>query len=449
MELYNLEKVSIFTDEKNKSLGFPDEVSIVCDQTVKSEFNNTTDEETEEETHCFSLFTQDKTPRFWCSNTKIKYSMTSGDPTKYILPSGCHYLSRSFLEFSLGGISVKEKYKDIYRIAFPHYCCFAIANSGDLTIGSSICSADSIDMILDHSYCREQVYEKERDKDAGNDRELTSWTSNIEKRMLIVNIGWFYSHDINNSLPVYKISNLTHEYSFMDNLEKLLRMQKYEDGEWKNIHPNLDMLNGIPSGNILKTPSMYGDFSYNTSMELSSIDNKDCIISAYIRCDQPEYTYGDKIVVSLDTSGYICIAIFVAAVNIEAESYNNYFNFTDNVNDCYKGKSPIKDIGILYNGDGKKAKVPLCDFSHSRSSNTSGKFNSKPRIPGIWASSFTHNGSGIGRSQGIIPEDVKASLRITMRDIKPGEEKKMYRIVVRMKVQKTMEFTENGHIIKL
>lgn len=451
MNIYKLESAVVFKDGLNERFNFPDKSIPKECSTLQNEEEGDDDAKVQE---VYSSLIQDNTPKFWCSSSRSKYLMQGGDPVSYSLPSGCTMLMKTVGEIIHERIYVKDEYKDSYRIAMCHYSSFKIIERNELTSGETICSRDSIDMLLNHSYNRNLSFEKELDMDAGNDPDLINWCSSLPAITLPTDMGWFYSNSSNDAFHVNKCPGLTHTFNYACEIDSFLRMQIYSEGKWKNIKVDLSILGGVPSNNLIKTPSMYGDFVYNTPLEIETLKNNDeYIISDYIHCDGTgDYSYGQKISILLTSDGYIVDAVYAVALNIEAESYNNHFNFTDNVDDSRKGKSPIEFIGIIYGDDEKNSKTPLVNFSHGRSSTTAGKFNSKPRTNGMWATATTFNGSNIGRSQGPIFGESKILLKGKIRDatkeeVASGKAGAKYRIIVRLKVQKSLKFIEGKPII--
>lgn len=404
---------------------------------------------------CKSLCDPDNDLMFWYSLTPKQLQFVDGSEIVYKAPQEQNFLLNSWMDVSIEEIEVLDEYKNDYKICLCNYFGFNVQTSSKINIntGSGMCSMDKYSLLFLHSYCRSKEYEKNLDIDAGNTKKLTNWSTKIPSTLLPCPLYWFYSQDPSNAVPIHKITGINvfeHSYDFDREVGNHLRMKQKIEGIWTDVSLNTDVLN-IKQKKKIKIPLMYGEFTRTTPLEKMQTDqntNEYSIDNMMSYNGTDVFTYGARYSIPIITSGRVLKVIFVAAENLDAAKLNNHFNFTDNDSDMYKGESPIENIGIEYTGCSNAQKIPLSSFKHCGSASTSKHFNSSPRLPGIWAQSFVHDGSGIGRKGGIIPDDprIAAHLVFTTRKARPGEKKTNFRVIMRLKISMDIEFG-NGMVI--
>lgn len=390
-----------------------------------------------------SCFIPEEHKLFWQSLNNRSFVVHGGEPVRFSPPEEMHMLYNSYLQATFPRLSLKSG-QDVYRISWSKYCCFNLINKAEIKPknGTTICSLDKYGLEFMHMFMRVDSHTKQLEYDTGTDKTMNRWATTLPEQKRCCPLYWFYSIDPSNAFPLYKLGEkpIEHCFSFNKQIANHLRMQKFVDGRWEWMKPDLSLLEGLPTDNKLADPVLYGQFTTNTPCEkthvyndinVSYIDDMLCLDST-----NPK-SFGETFEVTLKTNGKLCRALFGAVENTTSSTWNNNFNFTDNPDDSELGESPIEYILIYYN-DASTPKIGPYDMSHFKSAVIVKHVKSSETNNGHFAIPFDFETWKVGSGSGIVPDKLEAKLVCKLRDKRPTDNDCKFNLILRLRVSKKL-----------
>jgi hypothetical protein len=401
-----------------------------------------------------SCFNPETPNVFWQSLSYKPFGMIIGSPVKFIPPESTDFIYNACYQVHLPTLRIKREYRDTHRIRWQKYVCFSIIEKADIrpTNGVPICSLDQYGQEFCHAYMRDSSHSEGLERDAGNSPSLNTWTTHLREEKCCCPLYWFYSILSVNGFPLYKLGekSLEHCFNFDKDISRHLCMQRFVDGRWQWMKPDLEILERLPSSSI-PDPILFGEFTANTPCEKALVfDNHNSYYIDDIVATGADnsISFGETFVVNLKTGNKLCRAIFGAVENMTAREYNDRFNYTDNAEDSDLGESPIEYVHLYYS-DTSNTKLGPCDISHFRSTLISKHFKSAETNKGHFAIALDHDAWKIGSGSGIVPEKLGAKFVCKLRDKRPEDKDCRFSLILRMRVSKKLVIDEKQGLICL
>ena len=320
----------------------------------------------EEVNHRFAFKTEKAS---WSSNLLINMPyQTKSDTIVYEPDRAFDYLINTCLKVKLPAIKVKDDFKDIVKICWPHNVGLNIVKSASLNSDEkTVQSFDDIWLNIDGHFFIPHARRDRYNIMIGNVPFLEEWSGFLPEYPLTIPQPWTYSRTISDALPLFlcKESKITHSYKFRLKLSELLRMKFYDSAkkEWREIRYDFKYLEGVSTEDQLPVPDLWGRHALMTDDERETL-RKDAE-------EKPYKTFIDDIIpvnsekvasegepvtleflTSLPSRG-----IFFVAENILATRNRNYSNFTTNASDLYKGWGPITSVKTFSGGVERNAEL--------------------------------------------------------------------------------------------
>jgi len=282
----------------------------------------------------------------------------------YSIPKGYHYLTFSYMIFTLPALKVVSKNSDI-QICWPR-------NVGLLyTLKQTLKSTQGHIQSFDRTWLcmmKEDLLPPGWNRDAfnsyiGNIDDLTEWTTFLPKMPLPIPQLWNYCRDESQALQLVRAQNttFTHIYNTVKSVFDLLRIRRRSsDGSWVEVKMKPSVITKyaklIKGEKTFTDPELWGRFYKIDAHQLAKTVNLNEEFRQYVH-DVIECPSGgnsldlgrsNKDTISLDSKGYPCISIHWAAENITASEVNNHCNHTTNSSCILQGWSPIDNYSISY-----------------------------------------------------------------------------------------------------
>lgn len=349
----------------------------------------------------------------------------------YLVLNKPDYLAHVYLEQELPALQVKDQYKDVIQICWPHNCGNNIMVKGEFVVGSStiIQTIDS-EWLDDHQQMMmENGQENYVRKTQGNFPFLENWNTFLPSYTLTPEQPFFIDADSETAFPLYLFSEQTtksFKYVVRRNFRDILRMRKLINGVWKEINFNKSYISGNYDKDELPYPKMWAIFYKISQAEIDAfvLPNSDGdminqfermideVISVPVK---DKYGYGSTPVIDLH-SAFPCKFVTIKAQNSTFERSRNYSNYTTHLN-VYEGSSPIKEFTSLKYG-------PTAKMVHIGSHHTDRMLPRyhAPRVPyeeGYNLIPFASNISEYGFDVGVILSNLKVQLTVEMGNTDP------------------------------
>ena len=303
---------------------------------------------------------------WYSTQTEKMTESRNGADYVYVASTAYHFLYLSYQTLTLPAISVPDHLKDSVRICWCHNIGSNIVEKANISEGNDeIQSLDSVSFdIINQFFKRDDIDNYQAS--IGNLSYLENWTTDLPQyHDILVVQPWFYgmydkkSETYPNAFPIFykQDTTLKHVYSFRNKVDQLLRVQRLEDGIWKNVHRDeiRSLLNISEEKNNISI-EMWGCYSNVTDTELANhremvIKNKDGRDYHYL--DVLEFDAdndcGERKVISCEINyTHPCYIVTWVAENILATSYNNLSNYTNDANCLYRGFDPIVKNTLSY-----------------------------------------------------------------------------------------------------
>jgi hypothetical protein len=296
----------------------------------------------------------------WYTNSLVKFKQSaSGSQVDFTFHEPCGFLVYSELRQLLPEITVKEDFKELYRIAWTPSIAFNFIEWAKLIIADTEpMSLTNISIDKYFNYCREVGFDEDLQEGIGDVDYLIEFSDYLPAYPTICIQPWLYN-DNPKKLPMFDDIGKTviHSYKFRNKIIDLLRMQKLEDETWVDIKPDLHYLNGIPSDGCLPQPEFWGRVTNNYNPELNVFrceDKMNIYYKDYVTISSTNSEVMGKRVPIENMSKLPCRAFWWVAQNQEALENNYYSNYTTNPHDRRNGYSPIKSFSLTHGSQLKK-----------------------------------------------------------------------------------------------
>lgn len=362
----------------------------------------------------------------WYSSIPMKLKCTSdGEEVVYSVNNSFHFLLYTYMRFVLPAVKVKQEYKGKVKIAWCHNPGTNIVSQACFKEDDDIYQTwDSVWADFYHQFYQSGGAGKRDTHNIGigNVKCLEDWTDHLPSYPINIDQPWGYSMDPALAFPIlYKGSETRaeHRYTFRRKVTDLLRVQIIDkSGKWKDISKSKGVAKYLDNPPLMiKTPELWGRFSYNTEQEVKW--HKECKESKvfYTRdveiCDTPNPTkYKSTSEVELHSTNP-CLALFWAAENKDSISNHNYSNYTTDVNDLYSGWDPIKTTTLKY---GTLARLDNMPSDHFNIAEPRKHFPSAPSERGYHAYSYAWDSTNFHGDVGIVFDGLNAKLQCRIDD---------------------------------
>lgn len=362
----------------------------------------------------------------WYSSVLTKLAcVTDGTETVYPLNNSFHFLKYTYLRFVVPAIKVKLDYAGKIRICWCHNLGINISQQ------ASFKEDDDTYQTFDKTWgdIHPQYYQEpgagKRENfnlGVGNIEFLENWSEYLPSHPITVDQPWFYTMSPFPIWPKLSATKAEHRYTFKRKVTDLLRMEVKIKDIWKPVTKNLYKYIDIAGPAEIKTPELWGRYSYVTDKELewymtcdaSKRDDEGTQSRVFytrdiVACDiQNPITYKSVADVNL-ISPNPCLAFFWVAENCDASAIHNYSNYTTNTNDIYKGWDPVKTTTYKYGNIVVLDNMPSDHFNIAQSKH----FPSLPIETGYHAYSYSNYSNNFDGEIGIVFDNLnkKATLK--------------------------------------
>jgi hypothetical protein len=285
------------------------------------------------------------------------------DPTIiFKVAMGCHGLIHSDFVQTLPEI-----------VCQPGYQARWIANIGLKIItearlkfdGKKIQGFDTLWLEMFYNTMIEEAKVPEFERNLGNIPALQEWQSFLPKYDCTVLLPWFYNRDFTNYFPIYQcgtLNELTHEVKFKNDLNKLLLVQRIEDGKLVPLAEGISRINRMtyvedcprmPTSGCI--PEMWGEYLFLSDLECNAnrhIANPTIYYHDYITVDAREEVNlrGGKVGVDLTYTDPVHMIGWVMR-NVSSEGRRDASNYTSHPSDRLAGWSPIANSTLQITRD--------------------------------------------------------------------------------------------------
>lgn len=366
-----------------------------------------------------SLFYRNFIKSTWYSSIPMKLKCTAdGNEIVYSVNNSFHFLMYTYMRTYLSPVRVRPEYKGRVRIAWCHNVgtnCISLA-----TFKEDDDTYQTWDSVWADIYF--QFYQncgagkrENHNIGIGNVKCLEEWTDFLPGYPLNVDQPWFYSMHHETAFPTHYKGSQTraeHRYNLVRKVTDLLRVQILgKDGKWKDttrkVHTYLD----INSNATLRTPELWGRYTYITEPELKWYRCKPSR-HYYIRnvevCDTPNpnrFNSTSEVDLQCTTP---CLAFFWVAENMDARAVHNYSNYTTNTQDLYEGWDPVKSTTLKYGTITRLDNMPSDHFSIAEPRK---HFPSAPCDRGYHGYSYAWDSTSFNGDIGIVFANMGAKLQ--------------------------------------
>jgi len=347
---------------------------------------------------------------WYCSATQQLKITDEGEDVIYKLNPTFHFLTYTYLKFTLPPISVKPEHRNKYRIAWCH-------NIGTNITKFASFKEDDLDyQSFDNVWCDDYFQyfmpigsgkRRNHKIGIGSTPLLEEWTHQLPVYNINIDQPWSYGEDTANAFPIlYKNSQMRaeHRYTFRRKITDLLRMQKYDSSTdtWTCVHPG-NYMKFLSMGRIISIskPIMWGRYAYLNDIELNTYkcaEKREFYVKDVVISDSENPNKFNTTSEVLLGSNYPCLALFWKAENIDATALNNYSNYTCNTDDLYSGWDPISKNTLKY---GTICKFKDMDSDHFNIAESRKHFPSAPNETGYHVYSFAWNSANYHGEVGV------------------------------------------------
>ena len=363
-----------------------------------------------------SIFYSEIHPMAWFSIDNVEFNASK---TSYVPPPGYDYLLSSAVTAVLPAISVKDKFRDQYQIAWCKNVMNEIIDDLTLKVDTYITLGK-----IDHHWLNieQKVYgtlgfDDEYNRGQGNIPQLQTFASFLPNHHLRRDLPLFYCDSPDLAMPLFLLNSqasFSHICNFHLDIKKLLMMKKLVKDNWVKIKPILKVLNGVPEKDNLDDPKMIG--------EMVVIGDKE---REWNKCQREEFTYYINEIVALGddaepvgfgSSPSVSLSstiptsdIFYVAHNVTAEQM---YNMRARYGIIESGETPIYKTNLKYNNEDK-----IKDASNCRIASAYKNHYDRAPSPDMLAISFTHKSCNRhGLNVGVNLGGLGAMLRCSLQD---------------------------------
>lgn len=398
----------------------------------------------------------------------------------FIINTERSFLRNAKIVQELNAIQVKEAYRDKYAIRYTENLAHHLFHDIIFKCGDRI--AGNYDSIwMDSNKQFNLADDANYDYFIGNRDYLINWSHHLPQDMITLPIQFDYAQEISRAFPLWLIHQndkmrVLHTVKYENDILRLIQMAEIVRGieghiiGYQLIPPKLEYLQifgqgGTEISNILEhIPEML-------------VDYLDCDPSYYRLFRETEQTYNyayrkvisvkstnavkfgqsDTFALTSDKPAQIC---YFNARSVNALQTNSYSNYTTNLQDIEKGKSPISHESYKY-GNNYKFKDRASNYSSSIGIYKN--FNSIPKRKGYHAITWSFDRMLAGAHiHGQVLKLTEPSLILTLgesypiyqekekreeKEEKKGVKKDKYDIFLRIECVELLRITHNGNVL--
>lgn len=361
-------------------------------------------------------------------------SISKGKEISYRVNESFHHLMETYMIVNLPAIEPRAEYKGKVRFCWTHAVGNQVVERATFKENDEIYQTiDSHWMnIRGQFYLSNKIGSRENyERGVGLIKELEEWnTEYIPATTLNIKQPWFYSEDSYSAFPIWakgENTKATHDYTFRNRIEQLLRVQILDEKteKWVYRKTALEKYLNIQPELVIDTPELWGRYALVTPGELKYLRDEVGTHHYYIKtvefCDnENSVKYGKNATVQLN-SLYECYAIHFMAQNNVAVKKNNYGNYTTNDEDPSAGWNPIKHVTLKFNDAVMHHQMPSTHFTDA---NPRDRFPSCPRENGYYAMPVAYDPSNYDGDVGWVFNKNNATLVCSIADGNPYQKKK-------------------------
>lgn len=297
-------------------------------------------------------------------------------------------LSKLVLECYLPKVKVKDEFIHEVRISWPKYAVFKFIERLEWVIDKQkpITTLSPITLLFASQFGIKDKRREAFEFRVGNRDELLEWNTELPQGKVKFLIPFGFTRDPRVSIPLFlhEDSPVTFSGKYKININTVLQMQKFENGEWTDIEFDE---NYLEAGSTFTTPKLLGTYHMLLKSKrdeiLKNILNGEKHYIEYddfLEASSSENTFSQSIDIPLADESPTRTIFF--CVQNEEEEYVNHVNFLNK-----KGEKPMKKAEIFLGKDPEPYDV-IDDFDFIEA--MSNQSRSKPTLQGIY---FYHFGS--------------------------------------------------------
>lgn len=381
-------------------------------------------------------FTHEFCHKTWFWQTPLQMPMTpSGDKVVYTVHKNYHFLLYQYMRQTLPAIRIKKAYRDKYRICWPHNVGTNIIKTGMFKLNDDIVQRiDSVWCDIHAMFYMKPGFRDHYNECVGNVPYLEDWNTSMPQYITNVVQPFYNCRDISQAFPILMCHKdvIKFEYTFRDDITKVLRMQQYSDKakRWVDIVPRKDVLQGISSSGKLPIPELWGRYANVGTEEYEHHKFAlMCPDEQQIKIWNTTHTYYTRDIISSDSKnsrsfGEIetlelncktpCLALHWVAANADAVRFNNYSNYTTQTHSLYGGRNPCATVDLTYDGNHHLKNL---DADHFCKIEPFQHFDSAPSEPGYNGYSFAQYPMGLDAEVGVVLNKAKFDVQISDTDL--------------------------------
>jgi len=331
----------------------------------------------------------DKSTYYYQYSEKMKLS-ENNDVFIYKAKHNAHCLLHSDLTQELPSIECMDGYTAKWDLNIGRN----IIESGNISLNDEV--IQNIHYLTNHIHDQSMINDKDKkinDINIGNISSLQNFSKILHSYDLSYSPPFFYNTDASKSAKLYYLSyndRFEHKFILRRQIEDLLIIHDSDGNKVDLNDESIYKIGGVTLSDkniLLPLPQLWGHYGHLTEEECfynknNSENNKDMFYiedSQLIELPNPS-SLGKNVDIQIKNSEFPILRLAWFAQNQTSLENNNYFNFTTNSENCFKGYSPIKST-TLNNGAINLWK----DYPQFRVERVLPKrqFVSTPMVPGI------------------------------------------------------------------
>lgn len=367
------------------------------------------------------------------SKTPFKFSGAGGDDgTLYTMPSGIDCLLSTYLLMKTPKLSIVKKYVGEYRMCFSSHLGYSVIEEGRFNCGtvSSRITPYSCVCYVQHNAGKSQLSLMRR---SGMHPSLTEWTSKLRPFELTPYQPWWYGDRPWSSFQCHELDpgvcKVLHTYKFNLNIASHIRMQRFVDNNWVDITFEKKVVKGMPVDGKFPVPELHGFSSAITPGErtIRGRDESIYIDSVMSFGGDNQYDYEDTPSITIDTEKMLMKTMYISAINTTSLRQREYFNMTTTNPSDPNACSPILSVDVNYGTTAKKFSLSSGQLEGAARDKD---FDSVPYHSGYLAYTNSCEASRPGLNVGVIPSEMKMSMKIMMRKKKKSYKTAKYALMI-------------------
>lgn len=402
-----------------------------------------------------SVFYKEYRKTMWYAQSSVKLKCTGSGESElsYTVNNMFHELLYTYMRQNFPALRVKSNWANRVQICWTHNMGTNIVQQGRLKFDDDVPQTiDSVWYDIYSQFYMKPGFRAHYDVCVGNLPILEDWTTNLPEYTTNIIQPFYHAVDACRAIQLFYFSSLasiTYNYKVRNNISEMLRMRcrlpdkefKDEKGNvirkdpiWKEYPVNLKYIEGAGPSATLKTPEVWGRYAYLSDEEIEWY--KMCEVEEVVEGDKKVMRSKDKViyiedVVSCNSTNPQMLgssvqvdldcktpakAIFFVSENLTARNNRSFSNYTTCADNLYKGWNPNKAVTLAYGGSHR---LDNMDIDHFDKIECWKHFPSPPSEPGYNAYSFAYDSTSLDADVGIVMNEIKAKLLITLGNTDP------------------------------